>query len=223
MFWPLLLSHLLADYPLQTDAMVQAKKTLTGLVMHVAIHLATMLVVIFGVLQVAPHPTFWGVLVITVVHFGIDTWKNYFSNRWPHWVILGYLQDQGLHIASIVGVTLWLAWLNHELPLADNGLWLVYACAFTLVTHAWFVTERVLFYKDKDYQQWVSAQLWPRLMSRAVLFSVVLLGWNLWGLTAVVVALGLHWFDLACPYRWRALLIDIGVVVSVMLGVLIMR
>jgi hypothetical protein len=39
MFWPLLLSHLVADYPLQTDAMVQAKKTVPGLTVHVAVHL----------------------------------------------------------------------------------------------------------------------------------------------------------------------------------------
>ncbi len=50
MFWPLLLSHLVADYPLQTDGMVQAKKTLPGLTVHVAVHLLTMLVFLLGIL-----------------------------------------------------------------------------------------------------------------------------------------------------------------------------
>ncbi|MGH8588374.1 MAG: hypothetical protein ACREXX_03240, partial [Gammaproteobacteria bacterium] len=38
MFWTLLMCHFVADYPLQTDAVVQAKKRLPGLLWHVTRH-----------------------------------------------------------------------------------------------------------------------------------------------------------------------------------------
>ncbi len=100
---------------------------------------------------------------------------------------------------------------------ASPAPWVIYGSGYVLITHAWFVTERVLSYQTKDYQQWVAAQMWPRMMSRTVLFSAFLIGWNLWGALAVVGSLILSWFDLAGPYRWRALAIDIGLVALVIL------
>src|SRR5262249_40401989 len=89
------------------------------------------------------------------------------------------------------------------------------ASGYVLVTHAWFVTERVLSYRAKAYQEWLQARLWPRLMSRTILFSVWLLGGTVWGAIALLGALTLHWYDLGCRYRWRALGIDLAVVVGI--------
>ena len=84
MFWPLFLAHLLADYPLQTDSMVRAKKALPGLTMHVTIHLLTLVVILNGFIRFEWSATLPAVLAVTVLHFGIDTWKNFFSSsfRW---------------------------------------------------------------------------------------------------------------------------------------------
>lgn len=227
LFWPLFLAHLIADYPLQTETMVRVKKELAGLAFHVALHLVTMLILLFGLLGTELTPVIWGVLAVSLSHFGIDFWKSVCSKRWPTWIIGGYLQDQALHLVSIVAVAYWLAWANEEssfaVTLAAKLPWIVHACGFILVTHAWFITERILFYRDREYRQWVSMQMWPRLISRAVLFCAMLLGWNFWGAVSAIGALGFHLSDLTCSHRRRAVLIDVGVVVSVALCVLWLR
>ncbi|HMN26529.1 MAG TPA: DUF3307 domain-containing protein [Caldilineaceae bacterium] len=215
MFWPLFLAHLLADYPLQSDWMVQAKKTWPGLATHVAVHLATMLIVLNGFLRFEWHATLPAILAVAVLHFAIDTWKNILARRWPQWIIGGYLQDQALHVISLLLVAYWQARTSSGAPFAIATPWLLYVCGFILVTHAWFVTERVLAYRDKVYQQWVSAYLWPRMTGRALLFSILLAGWNLWGLLALIVALTLYWCELTNLGRRHPLLIDSGVVLMV--------
>lgn len=217
MFWSLFLAHLIADYPLQTDAMVQAKKTIPGLSLHVAIHLLTMGVILFGLLEMDGAAAWVSVLIVTACHFGIDTWKNVLSRLKPEWVIGGYFQDQLLHLASILLVAGGYAYTTGEPLLVIPAPWIIYAGGFILATHAWFVTERVLTYRHEAYQQWITAQFWPRMMSRVVLFSLVGLGWSLWGLVALAGALSLHWFDLASRYRWRAMLIDVSLVLGVIL------
>src|SRR5262245_36208548 len=99
MFWALLLCHLIADYPLQTDAMVQAKKRLPGLTLHVGVHLLTMLVIVLGLAGAAWRAALPAVLAVALLHFGIDFWKNELVRLRPQWVIGGYLQDQVLHMA----------------------------------------------------------------------------------------------------------------------------
>lgn len=217
MFWPLLLAHLIADYPLQSDWMVQAKKSLPGLTLHVAVHLWALLIILNVCLPFAWRATLPTVLAVVILHFGIDAWKNMFNRRWPRWVIGGYLQDQTLHVASLLLVAHGEAYWSGGSPFAVNTPWVIYLCGFILVTYAWFVTERVLAYRDPAYQQWINAQLWPRLALRAVLFSVVLLGWNLVGALVMVGALAWCAWRLAQGYRWRALLIDGGVVATVVL------
>jgi hypothetical protein len=217
MFWPLLLAHLIADYPLQSDWMVQAKKTRIGLTLHVAVHLATLLIVLNGFLRLEWRVTVPTVLAVAILHFGIDTWKNIFARRWPRWVIGGYLQDQALHVASLLLVAYGQAGWDGGSPFAVNTPWIIYLCGLILVTHAWFVTERVLAYRDKTYQQWINAQLWPRLALRAVLFSLVFVSWNLTGVVVILGALAWYAWRRSWVYRWRALLIDSSVVVAVVL------
>ena len=67
MFWMLLLCHFLADYPLQSDAIVQAKKRLPGLIWHVTIHLVTMLVVILGLLGTDPQVALPAILALRLL------------------------------------------------------------------------------------------------------------------------------------------------------------
>lgn len=217
MFWPLLLAHLVADYPLQSDWMVQAKKTLPGLILHVAVHLATLLITLNGLLRLEWRQTWPTILAVAILHFSIDTWKNVFARRWPQWVIGGYLQDQALHVTSLLLVAYGQAYTGGGLPFAIATPWIIYLCGFILVTHAWFVTERVLAYRDKAYQQWINAQLWPRLALRALLFSIVLVSWNLVTVVVVIGALAWYAWNPSWGYRWRALLIDGGVVVAVVL------
>ena len=69
MVWILLLCHFIADYPLQTDAIVIAKKHFWGLIAHVMVHFLTMLVVMVGLLQINLMLVLPSILILTVFHF----------------------------------------------------------------------------------------------------------------------------------------------------------
>lgn len=220
MFWTLLLCHLIADYPLQTDAMVRSKKQLSGVAFHVAVHLATMLVIVFGVMRVEWRVALPGVLIVTGVHFAIDLWRNMLGKLKPTWVIRSYAQDQTLHVVS-----LWLVayWVDPSQYLDIPAAWVIYLCGYILVTHAWFVTERVLTCRDKVRQQLVNAQLWPRMISRSLFLTLLLLGAR----QIAPVALASVWI-FTWPYgdreEWpRFWMIDIVVATGALLFVLLAR
>jgi len=222
MFWTLLLAHLIADYPLQTDAMVQAKKRLPGLTLHVGIHLATMVVILMGLLRIEWRVALPAVAMVTLLHFAIDLWKNMLSKRKPQWVIGGYLQDQVLHVASLLLTTYWFVPSDYwALP----APWVIYASGYVLVTHAWFVTERVITYRNQPRQQLVGAQLWPRMMSRALLLTTLLIAQQQIGPVSNPVGMLTAWL-FTWPYgageAWpRFWLIDIAVAVVVTAFILI--
>ena len=85
---------------------------------------------------------------------------------------------------------------------------LIYATGLVLVTHTWYVTERVLSYQHTDYQQWVIAKLWPRMMLRSMFYSLVIFGLNLAGLAIIFGAFIVAWNDLEPQQRIRILVID---------------
>ncbi len=218
MFWTLLLCHLIADYPLQTDAMVQAKKRLPGLTFHVAVHLIMLLVIVWGVVGMTWHTTLPAILAVTALHFAIDAWKNVLSRFKPQWVIGGYLQDQVLHVASLLLVA---AWFAPAAMFAVPAAWVIYASGYVLVTHAWFVTERVLTYRNKARQQLVNAQLWPRMISRALLLTLLLVGWREFGAERLAAGLLFTWPYSAKQEGPRFLVIDLAVVAGVMIFILV--
>lgn len=218
MFWTLLLCHLIADYPLQTDAMVQAKKRLPGLTLHVAVHLMTMLVIMLGVLRFEWRTTLPAILAVTVLHFAIDTWKNVLSKLRPQWVIGGYLQDQVLHVTALLLVAYWFAAVKFTAP-----TWVIYACAYVLVTHTWFVTERVLTYRDKTRQTRVNVQLWPRMASRALLLTLLLLGRRQLGIDGWAATLIFTWPYGVKEEGARFFVIDLIVAIIVMFFMLLVQ
>jgi hypothetical protein len=226
MFWTLLLCHLIADYPLQTDAMVQAKKRLPGLTFHVAVHLVTMLVIVLGIVRIEWRAALLAVLAVTLFHFAIDVWKNMLSKLRPQWVIGSYLQDQVLHVASLLLVASggWWGADSGYLPLATRHsppAWVIYASGYVLVTHAWFVTERVLTYRNKLRQQLVNVQLWPRMVSRALLLTLLLIGWRQLGPHGVATGMLFPWPYGSQENGQRFLLIDLLVAVVVLIFILV--
>lgn len=205
MFWIILFCHLIADYPLQTDAMVKAKKTFSGLVMHVSVHLLTMVVVLCGVLGYDAGTGLSSAIAVAGFHMGIDHWKNVLSRWKPNWVTFIYLQDQVLHILSILLVTgLWQSAGEPSFLTVDDPV-VVYASGFVLSTHTWFVTERVLSYRRPEYQQWVTDLMWPRMMSRAVFYSLVIVGFNVWAFPVTAGAIIVGWNDLDEKVRFRTI------------------
>ena len=133
-------------------------------------------------------------------------------------MIFAYVQDQILHVLSIALVTfLWQRFGWASFTTVDHPM-VVYAAGFVLVTQFWFVTERVLSYNHSAYQQWVEETMWPRMMSRATLYSLVIVGFNVWTVAVIAAAILVGWNDLEANKRNRTIGLDMaGVVILIAL------
>jgi hypothetical protein len=207
MFWTLLLADLIADYPLQTDRLVVAKKRLPGLALHVAIHWVVMTLLLLPVITIAwPY-----ILATTVIHFIIDAFKNYLGRKRPQWIISTYVLDQVLHVTSLIFIGVWMAQTT-KLPIWQVTTPLVpYAIGLLLSTYIWFITERIMFFRDEDQMAKINATMWPRMGVRLVIYLLIVAGsWVSWllALLAIVILVflyGRHNY----PRLW--LLLDISV------------
>ncbi len=207
MFWTLLLAHLLADYPLQTDRMVLAKKHLPGLLLHVGIHLAVMIVLFFPVIGVAwPY-----LLVVAVCHFFIDAFKNYLGRKRPNWVIRSYALDQTLHLISLILVGIWMD-RTTDLPVWPViSPWIVIIIGLLLATYIWFISERILVYQI-DQRQWaVTASMWPRMGVRLLLYALVVAPYGFTAVLSLAAIIAVIFLYRRSDYLQSWLVIDVGV------------
>ncbi len=164
-----MLAHLVADYPLQPDRLVTAKQHFPGLSIHIAIHWVTMTLFTWPVRAIVwPY-----VLIIALMHFGIDFIKVYMSRWRPQWVIGPYLIDQPLHWVSLIIAGIWMAQTSN-LPVWNVlSPWWIYATGLLISTHIWFVTERLLNYRNKTSLARVQNSMWPRMSVRGLLYSLL--------------------------------------------------
>lgn len=194
MFWTLGLAHLIGDYPLQTDRLVRAKRHWPGLALHVAIHLAVMLL-LTGRDSLVVWPQ---LLVLAAAHFAIDSLKNFESIRWPRFVVVPYILDQVLHVISITFIALWI---ETRYGIQRDQPWLIYAAAYLSATHVWFITERIVAHREARYRQVVEAHRWSRIVARGVALTVYLLLGHLLRLPDLIASTVLLGALLPPPYR----------------------
>ncbi len=206
----LFLAHFVADYPLQTTWMVQAKRTWPGLALHVAVHWVTLLVVAWPhTVALSPY-----LLVLAICHFAIDAFKNLLAWRKPQWMVGPYLFDQLLHWITIVAVAAWMATDVPLTQLPPARPWEVYALAFLLATYVWFISERIVAYRDASYVRLLNQTLWSRMAMRALFLSLCLWGGHLLpGLAGTLVVLVPPYGR--GRYGWRGLCTDVAVAVIV--------
>lgn len=214
MFWFLYLAHLLGDYPLQPGWLVDAKRRLTGLTLHISIHLALLLAIV-GPLRLGIWPQ---LVVLAAVHFTIDLVKMQLSRVRPDWIVAPYFIDQGVHLISMILVA---QWIERQIAVHLGGeliTWLIYACGYLLVTYVWFITERLIAHGDRAYVRELEEQFWPRMAGRAAFMSgLLLIGFGLgWRVTALTLPLPY----LTGAYRKRAFLTDLSVALVVAATVL---
>lgn len=117
----LLLAHLIADFPLQTDRVYQLKRqSQWGVALHASIH---------GVVTFLLTGFRWDLLhvwfLLTVVHYLIDTVKLKYN---PPQQAAGFLIDQLAHVSVLLIIAFWQPGLTSILP--D---WLLYTAFF----YAW--------------------------------------------------------------------------------------
>ena len=206
MFWTLLLAHLVADYPLQSNWLIRVKRTPWGLALHVAIHLVVMSVLVWPIL-----PQVWRVVAaIGVFHFALDAGKNALTARRPQWHVSSYLTDQALHVTS-----LWLAaaWVSRHLaavapPLQPNLAILL--SGYLFATYIWFISERIFAHRDEIYQEEIHRFALVRMGARGLLLTVFLLaGRPMSGEGRLALVLGLPLPYVSGVNRRRAALTDV--------------
>ena len=99
-FIVLLLAHLLADFPLQTNRIFRLKITSNvGLALHVLIH-----VLMAALLLQQPGQYLDLLLALATAHFVTDWLKVRFPTE-PQWP--GFVLDQVAHLAAIAGLAWW--------------------------------------------------------------------------------------------------------------------
>jgi hypothetical protein len=209
MFWHLFLAHLIGDYPLQSDWLVENKRNLWGLSLHVGIHLAVTLLIL-GSASAEVWPK---VLLLIFVHFLLDLAKSSLLSKWPKHVGLQYVMDQVLHIVSIFLVA---SWIESDLDpgfMPVNTTWAVYAIGYLLVTYVWYITERLFTVEDAIYQIILENQFWPRMIVRAFMLTIFLfIGQSL---EIVLVGMALLMPYRSGAYHRRTLVVDVLVSLAI--------
>lgn len=207
MFWRILLSHILADYPLQPDWIVFNKRKAWGLGVHIAIHFGAMF------LLVGPTRTeIWPkLLALAGVHLLLDITKSSITPARARSAIPYYLLDQLLHVISIYLVASWIDRGLDPALIPPSSEWPLLASAYIIATYVWFITERTAYSNDKGYMIELEEQFWPRMIGRAVMLTALLLVVPGWNAIAFVMAFQVPY--LKGDYRRRALLVDVSVAV----------
>jgi hypothetical protein len=169
-FWDLLLAHLIADYPLQPGWMVRNKSKPWVLLLHAGVHF----VVMAGVAWMALGKLWPYLAALAGAHLLIDAAKNAASRRRPDWVIGLYIVDQAVHIITLVLTSAWIARTAGAVQPGLDRPQAVYLAGYLLATYVWFISERILAYRNRAYQQEIAASLWSRMAVRAALLTVFL-------------------------------------------------
>ena len=216
MFWTLLLAHFIADYPLQSDGMVLAKKTLPGLLMHIGIHLVTAMVLLFPVLGYDPGLVWPYPVAAALSHLLIDALKNKVSEWRPKWIIRTYLVDQLFHILATLGVARWFETKHPDLMASPPTDWVISAIAFVMVTHFALITEKVCLLTHKTLLEQTLRTGVVRMAGRAVLLSGLLLIPSPWMFVVLAGGFLFHLYDLK-GQRLRVFLLDTAWVTAVWL------
>jgi hypothetical protein len=147
LFLIFLLAHLIADFPLQTNWIINWKrKSWPGVLLH-----SIIVVIVTGAFIFPWLKEMWPILLgIGVGHFVIDRWKiQVEQTRWlrPLGQAGYFLADQLLHVAVLL-VAAWTALASLNLQgteLNQGGLHLSQGEAASLVIIAWFIFGQSVF------------------------------------------------------------------------------
>lgn len=152
-FWRLLLSHLLADFTLQFDAVNRLKRDSSwGMLVHCLTHLATALLLLwprlgetwFGLWGLQVNG-WWALLVMFAVHYLVDEARIYTmkSLGWRDGT-LSFLADQVLHVYVLFMISPIII-PGKDMLIPEK--WVGIACMLVLVAH---FTTVLIYFLEKD-------------------------------------------------------------------------
>ena len=215
LFWHLLFAHLLSDYPLQSEWLIENKRSPWGIGLHVSIHFVAMFILVGPA-----RDTIWLKLILLAgIHFILDFSKGLLTARWPTQATTQYAIDQVLHIISIFIISLWIGQSLDPNLMPINQVWPIYAIGYLTATYVWYITERILFTNDAAYLREVEAQFWSRMIARVAMLT----GFLFIGRRIEMATMGM---TLLLPYllgkhRKRAFIIDLLVALIVAIVTLV--
>lgn len=173
----LLLAHLLADFPLQSNRLARLKQSsLRGVFIHVLIYMVATAFLLRQPLQYWPL-----VLSLGIAHFVIDAVKIVCKSQRA---ILCFVIDQIMHVSTVVVAVYWAQRVWQPMPrgiLADHLLVPAFVCSLLLATmvFCWVWTNDLSEEQLKRYflLRWVKSEI-LLLEQRVglVLIGIVLLG-----------------------------------------------
>ena len=130
----LLLAHLIADFPLQTNLVYRLKTSSRyGLALHAGIHAAVSMLLVRDSLRLWPY---W--LALFAAHFAIDWGK---LHQKPSNQARGFLVDQGLHFSFLVLLALLMPGFESVLPAAVLYAGVIFALAPVILMYLWIYAQ----------------------------------------------------------------------------------
>lgn len=173
----LLIGHLFADFPLQTNALARYKsKHVNGVLIHVLIYTT------ITALLIEQWATYWPlILLLGLAHFLVDVAKPRLCPLMNE--LVAFVFDQALHLFSMVA----LAWFAHWWwPVAPQGivphtwlLWLLIAATLPALVVTYWVWATHSNDSWRGRHGWLSL-FYPRALLLEQRFGQAVIGFTFW-------------------------------------------
>ncbi|NQS91315.1 MAG: DUF3307 domain-containing protein [Chloroflexi bacterium] len=209
MFWKLLLAHLMGDFLLQTDWMVQNRDKFWVLFLHSSTHLVLMFLMVGD-----SRSEVWPLIVLlSVIHLGQDALKILLVRKNPERSGAAFIFDQILHLFIIWTFIKGFQMESGAILKNQQLTWVIVAIAYLLITYVWFISERTIYSAQREYVQYVNYTKYSRMFTRIGLVSIYLLI-RTWVFPGLLMVLPNPYTS--SKYHQRALLTDSAVSIVVM-------
>ena len=159
LFYRLLLAHIIADFPLQTNQIFKVKtNTEWGVLIH------TLIVLLFSILFAFPYLENLKVLIILLIlflsHTVIDKLKMEYSKKTKNQSMRILLLDQALHIAIIAVLTFNFtesyllsspfngAFLKYLIDIYNNDIFIISLIGY--ITSVFFIPILLMYIREED-------------------------------------------------------------------------
>ena len=168
----LLLSHFIADFPLQGKGIVDLKhKHFWGILLHTFIHSVVMAVILFPVLYITK--VWITILIVFIFHTIVDIIKVYIDNKYPNWHrFFWFLLDQFAHWATVLLVSYYfvgklsVSFPSNFMSLYYNQSVIIYLLLIVMATYFYDITrwfyrankgakKAIILYK-RDYRMMIT-------------------------------------------------------------------
>lgn len=173
----LLLAHLFADFPLQTDALARYKhKHLMGVLLHVLIY------TIVTAFMIAEWREYWPLVIcLGILHFVIDAGKPHLCRRIEE--SKAFVVDQLLHLMTMACGTIAAHWWWQSAPTGRvPAEWLPYAlvaASLPALIVAYWIWANSTGYKYLTRYHWLN-QFYRRALMIEQRFGLAVMGLTIW-------------------------------------------